>query len=164
MQDHVQRMYNEAMDRLHDADILSQSMRDRSNASTILRILAFEVLLKAAIFLHGQKPKDTHAYAKLWLALPGSVRKKLLEVAEDRMAGHTDFSDLSKLLTAFQVTFEKARYGYEPLFGYTLEEQRELEAIWIESGAEPTAALFSHRPNELQCLVEALLEHIESAL
>ena len=157
-------MYLEAMDRVHDADLLSQSLVDRSNASTLIRILAFEVLLKAAILLHCQKPKGTHAYAKLWLALPGRVQKQLLVAAEDRTTGHTDFSDLPALLTSFQVTFEKARYGYEPLEGYTLAEQRELEAIWLEGGAEPAEALFSHRPNELRCLVDALSEHIGHAL
>jgi len=164
MLDHVQRMYLEAMDRVHDADILSQSMGDRSNASALIRILAFEVLLKAVILLHGQEPKASHAYANLWKALPGKVQKQLLAVAEDRMSGHTDFSDLPALLTSFQITFEKARYGYEPLEGYSLSEQRELENIWLESGAEPSEALFSHRPNELQCLVEALSEHIGHAL
>ena len=152
------------MDRVHDADILSQSMRDRSNASALIRILAFEVLLKAAVLLHGQEPKASHAYAKLWKALPGKIQKQLLTVAEDRMSGHTDFSGLPALLTSFQVTFEKARYGYEPLKGYSLSEQRELENIWLESGAEPSEAFFSHRPSELQCLVEALSEHIAHAL
>lgn len=164
MRDHVKRMYLEAMDRVHDADILSQSLRDRSNASTLIRILAFEILLKSAILLHGQRAKESHAYAKLWLALPGRIQKELLAVAENRMPGHTDFSDLPGLLTSFQITFEKARYGYEPLEGYTLSEQRELETVWIDGGSEPAEALFSHRPSELYCLVEALSAHIENSL
>jgi hypothetical protein len=153
-------MYLEALTRVHDADLLDRSCQSQSNASALIRILAFEVLLKAAILHHGQEPKPSHNYAKLWKGLPGSVQKQLLAFAQVRMSGHTDFSNLEALLQSFQVTFERARYGYEPLEGYSLDEQRELERIWLEGGAEPSDALFSHRPLELICLVEALTDHI----
>ena len=57
MPDHIVRMYQEAQDRLHDADILAQSLCARSDSQAIIRILAFEVLLKCALLICGQKPK-----------------------------------------------------------------------------------------------------------
>jgi hypothetical protein len=48
MDDHVARMVEEAKDRLHDAEVLAQTLRTPSDSAYLLRILAVEVLLKAA--------------------------------------------------------------------------------------------------------------------
>lgn len=45
MSDRIRRMYSEAQDRLHDADLLATSLDTRSDSQAIIRILAFEVLL-----------------------------------------------------------------------------------------------------------------------
>ena len=157
-------MYLEALSRINDADILEESLRSQSNASAILRILAFEVLLKSAIVLSGQTPKATHKYQTLWLALPGYAQKAILKFAEDRMPGHTDFADLNKLLSWYQYIFEKARYGYEILQDYTTEEQSELMQMWLQDGTRTEDALEQYYPDELVCLTQGLCSYIESNL
>jgi hypothetical protein len=156
-------MYDEAMERIEDANLLSRSPNSDSNSAQIIRVLAMEVLLKAAIVLSGQTPKQNHDYAKLWLALPGYAKKAVLCEAMARMPGLTDFSDLPKLLSCYQHVFEKARYAYEFLSDYSDAECRELGEFWLSLGAPTEEALVKYYPLELVCLV-GLAAYLQSKL
>ena len=57
MTDHAKRMFSEALDRINDADILAGSLETQSDSQAIIRILAFEVLLKCALLVCRQKNK-----------------------------------------------------------------------------------------------------------
>lgn len=164
MSDDTKRMYFEALERLDDAEILARSMRTSTDSSALLRILAFEILLKCAIRLSGQAAKSHHNYAKLWSALPGYASKEILRIAKERMPGQTDFSDLAKLLNWYQFIFEKARYHYELYEGYSFEEQKELGKFWEELGAPTHEAVVQYYPQELFCLIEGLKVYIEAQL
>jgi len=65
MNDRVARMFRDAQDRLHDANILARSLDKRSDSQVIIRILGFEILLKCALLLSGQEPKNSHNYKNL---------------------------------------------------------------------------------------------------
>ena len=163
--DYAQRIYAEALRRLNDADFLAeQFINTQSDSDSILRILGFEILLKCAIFLTGQSPKPIHNYVKLWKALPGKVQQEIEKAAKDRMPGHTDLSDINKLLKSYQTVFEKGRYFYEFYKDYTLEEQKELGEYWIELGAPTEEADLQYYPNELECLIHGLKLYIEPKL
>lgn len=157
-------MYSHAMMRIKDADVLAESMRSNSDSDSILRVLGFEILLKCAIHLSGQKPSNSHNYVKLWAALPGRVRKEVLVVAESRMPGHADLSDLDFLLNWYRLVFENSRYFYEEYKGYTLEEQKELGECWEARGAPMEEAHIQYFPNELVCLIDGLKSYIESKI
>ena len=160
----AQRMFDEALARLNDANVLARSVKTTSDSSALLQILGFEILLKCAIRLSGQTPKQHHDYGKLWLALPGYAQKEILQRAKERSPGHTDFSDLTKLLHWYQFVFEKARYHYELYEGWTPEEQKEFGKLWKELGAPTKEAVVQYHPEELFCLVEALKAYIEPRL
>jgi hypothetical protein len=164
MPDHAYRMYIEANERMHDADLLAQSMQAKSDSQAVLRILAFEVLLKCALLLCNLTPKKNHKYRSLWLALPGYAQKEILSVAVDRMPGHTDLTDIEKLLGWYQFIFEKARYYYEFYENYTLDEQRELGKYWLELDAPTNEAEVQYYPSELQCLIDGLNAFVEARL
>jgi hypothetical protein len=161
MPDHAKRMYIEAIRRINDADVLAESMRSQSDSQSIIRILGFEILLKCAIHLSGQKPSNSHNYVKLWAALPGKTQKEILEVANDRMPGGADLSDLNKLFKWYRVVFENARYFYEFYEDYTLEEQKEIGEFWVDIGAPNEEADIQYFPNELVCLIDGLKSYIE---
>lgn len=160
----AKRMFDDALARINDANVLSRSMDTASDSSAILSILGFEILLKCAIRLSGQTPKQHHNYAKLWLALPGDAQKELLKVAKERSPSHTDFSDLARLLRWYQFVFEKARYHYELYEGWTPEEMSELGRLWEELGAPTNEAVVQYYPEELFCLIEALKAYVEPRL
>lgn len=161
MTDDAHRMFKEAQARIHDATILAQSTGRASDSSALLQILGFEILLKCAIGVSGQKPKASHNYAKLWRALPNHAQKEVLDYAKQRSPGHTDFSDIDKLLGWYQFIFEKARYHYELYEAWTLKEQTEFGELWMTLGAPVEEAVVQYHPEELFCLVEALQAYIE---
>jgi len=74
MNDHVARMLSAAQDRLNDADILAESGRAASDSASLLRILALEVLLKAAQAAVLGKYKRSHNYSVLWESLPPATK------------------------------------------------------------------------------------------
>jgi len=164
MSDYARRMYAEALTRLNDADVLAESMRTQSDSQQLLRILAFEVLLKCAVRLCDQTAKASHNYNNLWLALPGHARKQILLTAQERMPGHANFSDLERLLKAYQFVFEKARYYYELNEGNTLRQQRARGLRWRRRGAPEDEADLRYYPNELDCLIVGLRAFIEARL
>jgi HEPN domain-containing protein len=165
MRDRLVRMCREAKDRLHDAAILAASIDTRSDSQALLRVLAFEVLLKAALLAaSGRPPRNVHKYADLWRQLPAPVQAEVLAFARARMAGHTDLSDVEKLLKWFQFVFVNTRYHYELYDGYTLAEQRELGELWENLGAPTEEAIVQYHPLELQCLTEGLLAYVEKML
>lgn len=120
MNDHALRMLRDAEDRLSDASILATSLEARSDAASLLRILAFEVLLKCALVTNDRTPPRSHNYWGIWQSLPQSAQDAVLSVAADRMPGHADLSNLQWLLCNYRFVFERARYFYEFYDGFTL--------------------------------------------
>ena len=164
MRTRLARMLREAQARRHDADILGSSLRTRSDSQAFLRVLAFEVLLKAAVIASGTTRATGHLYNELWNKLPANVQASILGFATSRMPGHADLSDLGKLLYWYQFIFERARYGYELYDAYTPEEMRKLSDHWVERGAPVEEAVIQYYPCELECLTEGLIKYVESAL
>ena len=68
--EHARRMLIEARRKIHDAKILAESASSQSDAQALIHIIAFEILLKCAIRLCGEKASSNHNYPKLWLAHP----------------------------------------------------------------------------------------------
>ena len=164
MNDHAVRMLRDAEDRLNDATILATSLHTRSDAASLLKILAFEVLLKCAVFTNGGNPPKSHNYLILWQSLPESAQDAILSVAADRMPGHAELSNLEWLLRNYRFVFERARYFYEFYEGYTLQEQSELGEFWVNLGSPDCEADVQYKPNELTCLVEGLLAYVKREL
>jgi len=82
MSDHAARMYSQALERIHDADILAQAWDRKSDSDSIIRILGFEVLLKCAALLSlGEIPPDRHNYFRLWEKLPAEASNEIMRVA-----------------------------------------------------------------------------------
>jgi hypothetical protein len=162
VEDYARAMLNEAMSRLNDADLLSQNLQRASDADALLRVLAFEILLKCALVVTGTRPARTHNYAELWAALPPVAQDAIVSHATVRMPGHADLSDISSLLKTYQFLFERARYNYEIYEGYSAAEKQDLGELWVAAGAVAKEALVQYHPLELACLIYGLESYIES--
>lgn len=164
MANHPRRMYESAMLRIRDADILSGSLA-LTDSSSILRILGMEILLKTAVALSGIKPKRSHDYVALWNQLSSDARGLIMDVATQRMPGHADLSNVPKLLAWYRYIFEEVRYPYEQFEDYTDDEVRELSRFWGEDlEAETEEALVRYYPDELTCIIEGLKVYVEARL
>lgn len=160
VRDRILRMYNEAVARLADADLLDQSGCAQSDSASILRVLAFEVLLKAALVRSGRSPWG-HVYHELWRTLPLDVQEDVLRVANMRMPGVVNPIELDEILKDLHRVFVKARYSYELYEDYSIGEQHQIGEWWIEYGAPEHDADIRYRPEELECLVAGLKDVLE---
>ena len=61
----IKLMAREADERLADAESLESRLQANSSSAYLLRLLAFEILLKATVRIHGGAPKRTHGYLSL---------------------------------------------------------------------------------------------------
>ena len=163
MNDRVARMIAEADDRLSDAAVLGESLRDQGNSQSLLRILALEILLKAAQLQATGHITRSHRYIELWAAIPEGARQQVLTAASLRYPGHVNLGNTEKLLCVYEWLFTKARYGYELYEHMSLEEQAELGDEWIARGAPVDEADIQYFPMELSALIHGLLLTLRSA-
>lgn len=155
-------MLEEASDRIADAGLLQQMPDRRSDSDSIIHVLGFEVLLKAALIAAGVGKQRGHDYVKLWGLLPQPAREEILGGAKDRMSGTADYSDLEAVLKDWRAVFEEARYGYE-LYESSEEMQKEAKA-WLDAGAPEHGARIRYRPEELEGLTDGLRTYIDLQL
>lgn len=160
----AERMYQSAIKHIKDSHLLSQSMKSSSDSDALLSILGFEILLKCALLLINKQYSKGHDYEKLWAEIPEPVQCEILKNARSRMPGHTDLSDIKKLLAAYNNIFLNARYSYEKYESLTRQQMQERESDWLNSGAKINDADWVYYPSELFCLIYGLQSYIEQKL
>ena len=157
------RMRAHAKGYLADGRKLQQMTFATSDGGYLLQLIGFEVLLKAALRVHGTKAAETHRYRALFRSLPQEVQDRLLDKANSRFGPHANFSNLDTLLDTWSSNFVKLRYAYESYEGMSAEESARRGEDWIAAGARIEDADFQYYPLELQALTEALLEELPAA-
>lgn len=166
--DHIRRMCEVAEGYLADAKALSGLTPQVSDAPYLLRLLGFEILLKATLRAHGLSPAGGHRYRTLLERLPTQVRERVLADAEARTRpGSTDaelpppdYSNPGVLLDTFSNNFAGLRYSYEAYEELTDEQLEEQERQWVAGGSITEEATFKYYPEELFGLTEALKTEI----
>lgn len=175
----IRRMYREACSRIADADFLARHVPPSAYGSDhLLRVLGFEVLMKAALRIFAVKyPTAKHRYLELWERMPLEGRQEILGAAVNRLGGIRDPSspsnaavnlcnskDLERVLNHAERFFTRARYQYEYFDGFTEEEQRAVEARWLERAApQEEADIVTYAP-EIDALITGLRALIQSRL
>jgi hypothetical protein len=160
----IERMAAAASARLKDADVLEQSLRTTSNSGYLLRLLAFEILLKALVRINGVPPQKSHSYLDLFHALPDIVRDRVVGRAADRMSTSANYSSLPELLDTFSSNFTALRYPYEAYESVSAGAFREAGKGWVERGAQESEATFVYYPEELFGLTFALEGEVQDWL
>ena len=163
MNDRIARMVAEAEARIHDADLIGQSLRSQSDSQSLLKILALEVLIKALLLKVTGIVHRSHRYADLWRKLPVATRSRVMEVARARYPGYADLTSVEKLLCVYEFVFTKARYGYELYEDMSLAEQAQLGEDWVARGAATDEADVQYFPMELNAVLDGLLQEVRSA-
>jgi len=156
-------MIGEAENYLHDAGLLEKSFAAQSYAASVLKVLALEILLKAAGLAYIGKYSRTHKYVALWEDLPAQVRGDVLAIGAMRFAGHADLSDVKMLLHDYEFVFTKVRYHYELYEDYSFAEQKELGDYWVELGAPENESIVNFHPMELSAMLHGLQQVIANA-
>lgn len=155
--DTIQRMRGLADNYLADANSLEESYPPpQSHGSYLLRLTAFEILLKALILANNASPMKHHNYEHHFRELPCALQERVLEAARCRFGPHADFSNPVGLLRTWTHNFSHLRYSYEAYDGMSEKEVQALADSWIADGAKDEQATFVLFPLELDAFVEML--------
>lgn len=160
----IKLMHREAVNRLHDASILSTNISRASDSNYLLKLLAFELLLKAVALIHTQRFDKNHNYQQLFESLPLKVRDQIRTTAANWSQKAFDKSSLQKLLRLYRSNFVRLRYPFEAYEQMTESEYLEYGNLWVELGAPIEEAEFQYYPEELYGLVKALQDDVEKYL
>ncbi|MFN9091471.1 MAG: hypothetical protein ACK5V0_08260 [Alphaproteobacteria bacterium] len=163
MKDQITRMLADAEARLHDASLLDGCASRASDAPALLRVLALEVLLKAAQALESGRYTRTHDYACLWRSIGSNGQASVLQHAEQSIPGCLLGKDIDLLLRDWAFVFTRSRYYFELYEKYTLEEQEELGRLWIALGSPEAEAEVRYHPREIRALCAGLIAYLTNA-
>lgn len=160
----IKLMHKEAMNRLHDADILSKNVTRASDSNYLLELLAFELLLKSIALIHTGRFDESHNYQQIFESLPSDVRVQLRARAAHWSQKNLNKAELQKLLALYRNNFVRLRYPFEAYMKMNESEYLEYGKLWVELGAPVEEAEFQYYPEELYGLVNALQEEVEKYL
>jgi hypothetical protein len=156
-------MLREARRRLADSETLSRSATS-FDSGYLLRLLAFEILLKCLVSLTGGRPGKTHEFKKHFDLLPKHVRDSVVQRAIDRMSTSANYSAIDSVLSDLNSNFVGLRYPYEKYSDLTEEQYKQLGRDWVAKGMPLSEATFRYHPEELFGLVHGIEQEIEHLL
>jgi hypothetical protein len=152
-------MHREALERLDDAAALRR-VRPDSNASYLLELIAFELLLKFVAYTAEpenieRKKSFRHDYRKIFDALPLDVQNRLLASAGERI-GPSALSDRDRVFADWTANFDGLRYPFEKYECDTAEEYAARGNQWLSEGGCLEDAVFRFHSQELFGMLYAL--------
>ena len=130
----------------------------------MLGLIGLEIYLKAAVLIETNHRPHGHSFKGLWQKLTPETQQKLLDAAEDRVAGHHQLDRLCEILVALERAFSVGRYSYEINDTRTTEEAINAGTQWVEAGTDPFEADLAYFPTERSGLVCALKDFCQHKL
>lgn len=129
------------------------------DAVYLLRLLAFEILLKTLAEKHGstEAPKH-HQYEKIFEPLPEMVRQRVIELAGELIGPSELNKNPTAVLEVLGKNFIALRYPWERYSGLTEAEYIRKGEEWLASGAPLEQATFIYYSEELRGLTHAARE------
>lgn len=151
-------MYQEALQRLRDADTLSDAMglSEQSDSPYLLRLLGLELLLKLVHEVVLFKAGRGHEYAQLFNDLPRDLQERLLSLAGERVGPSALAEKHLLVLQEWGRNFVALRYPWERYLHMSEDEYSQVAKTWIQRGAPLEEATFRFFPEELVGFLAAL--------
>jgi hypothetical protein len=149
-------MRREIDTRISAASVLENG-HDDSDAAYLLRLLAFELLLKLAVEVRTsiRAPKHHH-FHRIFRLLPKPAQDHVLRLSGERIGPSALTTNHTSVLKDLGRNFINLRYPYEKYSHLTDTQYRERGAKWLASGAPIRGADFRYHPVELLGLTAAL--------
>jgi len=149
---------------MSDTDMLDQKSVTLSDASYLIKLLVFEILIKCVVLINTSKYKQNHNYQELFGSLSENIRKRIMIQAAQWSGKCIENDDLQKLLVIYKSNFVKIRYPFESYKNMTEREYCDHSDLWIELGSPIDEADFQYFPDQLRGLIKALSEQVEEYL
>jgi HEPN domain-containing protein len=158
------RIYSDALSYFEASVVLGTRVGDFSKGQTLLKTFSFELLLKSLHLIETKRLNKTHDYRRIWSELAVATQEQLLVSASIRMSGHADCSDINGILVDLERNFIKERYSFEETADLSDKDIQLLGEEWVKNGAQAADAAFRFHPMEVDGLIFALADRIQSQL
>lgn len=151
-------MHEEALQRLRDAETLSEAMGlgEQSDSPYLLRLLGLELLLKVVFESVLHKPAHGHKYEELFTELPNDLQARILSVAGERIGPSALVGNHASVLKELGQNFIALRYPWERYATLSEEQYSRIGSEWLAKGAPLAEATFRYHPEELVGILAAL--------
>ena len=151
-------MHQEALQRLQDAETLSQIMElgERSDSAYLLQLLGLEILLKIVFEASLSKPARGHEYENLFGKLPQDIQTRLLSLAGERVGPSALAVDHEPVLKEWGQNFVALRYPWQRYEMLSEDQYSAIGEAWVSKGAPLKEATFRYHPQELVGFISAL--------
>ncbi len=156
----LQQIYKEGKGRYEDGEFLSK--KRNSDSGYLLKLLGFELLLKAALYIDKNKENITHNYKAIYHTLSRDVKAAIISEAKIISQIFDIDERIEKLLENFSDNFIRLRYPFDSYKGFTETEYREYGKLYADLGCPDHESEFEYYPEELRGLFLALEKYVRS--
>jgi hypothetical protein len=158
----LQLIYRESVKRFEDGEFLS-SVRN-SDSGYLLKILGFELMLKASLYLEKNMENTTHNYDAMYCTLSRELKRTVCSKAQE-ISQIFDISDrIHEILKWYTFNFVNLRYPYQQYKGLAADEYLEYSELYSELGCPEGEAEFEYFPEELRGLYMALEGYVSGTI
>ena len=151
-------IFEEGVKRYSDGDFLTQ--KRSSDSGCLLKLLGFELLLKASLYIDKGKENYTHNYYAVYCTLNRGLKDRLVGAAQESSQIFDIKSRIEILLKWYSYNFVRLRYPFQSYSGFTETEYREYSDLYAQLGYPDGEAEFEYYPEELKGLVFALEAYV----
>ncbi|WCE05529.1 hypothetical protein [Pseudoxanthomonas sp. JBR18] len=149
-------MHRESEIRLASAQLL-HTTSDGSDSAYLLKLLAFELLLKLVMERVTQSTAPNHHhYNTIFSNLPQDTQSEILRLAGERIGPSALANDHLRVLKDLSSNFVQLRYPYEKYSSMSESQYAAAGDNWIANGARTSDADYRYHPEELLGLTFAL--------
>ena len=154
----LKQIYEEATKRYSDGDFLER--KRSSDSGYMLKLLGFELLLKAALYIDKDKEDYSHNYYAIYCTLSREVKKEL--ISEAKMVSQIFDIDerIKKILDWYSYNFVRLRYPFMSYKGLSESEYKEYSELYADLGFPEGEAEFEYYPEELRGLFMSLDKYV----
>lgn len=149
------------------AKTLSQRCHeDHGRATAMLKLLAFELALKAAFVLDQNKDaRKTHDYPKIWQGLKPATQVLILEMAGTEVGTidgtnelRYETSRLEQKLERWKEAFTEGRYSFSKNLNRSKKQIQDVGKKWIADGCPDEDADYEYGGEDLYGLYSAIIK------
>jgi hypothetical protein len=144
----------EGVKRYSDGDFLTH--KRSSDSGYLLKLLGFELLLKAVLYIDKNKEDYTHNYYAVYCTLSKVLKDRLVSAAQETSQIFDIKNRIEVLLKWYSYNFVRLRYPFQSYNGFTEAEYVEYGNLYAQLGCPDGEAEFEYYPEELRGLFFAL--------
>jgi len=147
----------------YEDGVYLEGRRD-SDSGYLLKLLGFELLLKAALYAEKSQENHNHNYYAVYCTLSPQLKIFLISEAQIESQVFDIEERVEIILKWYRYNFVRLRYPFQSYKGMSESEYEEYSNLYAELGCPEGEAEFEYYPRELHGLYIALEIYLNKKL